>query len=131
MDRACADGPVSLPEPVLVFIGPEYFEAGGKEWTRYRYTVTNLADYSNELFAMSPDLPPCGDNPKAARTWVNVTNKKGKKLNEFCALKKNDDLNGLWFSLERNVIPPSYVFVELTDRKTDVKIKSNLADTTE
>lgn len=131
MTGECADPPVSMPEPVLIYLGPEYFEANGKEWTRYRYMITNLADYSNELFAASPDLPPCGQNTSAARTWVDVVSKKGKRLNEFCGLKKREDLDGLWFALERNVIPPSYVFVELTDRKLDKKVKSNFADSVE
>ena len=116
---------------MLVFLGPEYFEAGGKEWTRYRYTVTNLAEYPNELFAASPDLPACGLNTKAARTWVFVFDKKGKQLNEFCAFGNHDDLSKIWFALERDVIPPSYVNVVLTDRKTSTKYTSNLADSVE
>jgi hypothetical protein len=32
--------------------------------------------------------------------------------------------------LEEGVIPPSYVYIELNDRQTNTKYKSNLADTT-
>jgi hypothetical protein len=43
-----------LPNPVLIYTGAEFYEAGGKEWTRYRYMVTNLTDYPNEMFAAAP-----------------------------------------------------------------------------
>jgi hypothetical protein len=61
----------SLPNPVLVLIGTEQYEANGKQWTRYKYTVANRADYPDELFVASPDLPPCGRNSKASRTWID------------------------------------------------------------
>lgn len=118
------------PNPVLFFIGQESFESGGKQMIRYRYEVANHAEYPNELFAASPDLPPCGQNTKAARTWVDLFDQSGKRLNGFCALGKNTDLNKIWFALEASVVPPSWVYIEMTDRKTSTKYKSNLADST-
>jgi len=97
---------------------------------RYRYDVFNKDQYPDELFAPSPELPPCGTNTKAARTWVDLYDQSGKRLNGFCALGKSADLNGIWFGLESGVIPPSYIYIELNDRKTNTKYKSNLADTT-
>ena len=119
-----------MPNPVLVYVVQEPFQTGGKQWMRYRYLVENAAAYPDQLFAASPNLPPCGLNTKASRTWVDVFDKNGKRLNGFCALGKNSDLNLLWFALEPGVVPPSYVFIEMTDRQTNTKVKSNLADTT-
>ena len=119
-----------LAKPVLVLQGQESFQAGGKQWIRYRYFVANADAYPNTLFAASPNLPPCGNNTKAARTWVDFFDKAGKRLNGFCALGSNKDLNRIWFALETNVIPPSYVFIEMNDRQTNTKVKSNEADTT-
>jgi hypothetical protein len=119
-----------MPKPVLVYIVQEPFATGGKQWIRYRYQVENNAAYPDPLFAASPNLPPCGLNTKASRTWVDVFDKNGKRLNGFCALGKHDDLNLLWFALEEGVIPPSYVYIEMTDRQTNTKVKSNEADTT-
>ena len=119
-----------LPNPVLVFIGTEFYETGGKEWTRYKYTVANLKQYPNELFAPAPALPPCGKNTKASRTWIDFYDSRGKRLSGFCALGSHDDLNGIYFSLERDVVPPSYVYIEMTDRQTNTKYKSNLAEST-
>ena len=119
-----------LPNPILYFIGAEFVEIGGKQITRYRFDVLNKDQYPNDMFAASPSLPPCGSNTKAARTWVDLYDQRGKRLNQFCALGKSDDLNGIWFGLETDVVPPSYIYIELTDRQTNTKYKSNLADTT-
>ena len=102
----------------------------GTQYTRYRYDVLNKGDYPAHFFAAAPALPPCGNNTKASRTWVDFYDSRGKRLYGFCALSKPNDLNGIWFALETNVIPPSYVYIELTDRQTNTKYKSNLADTT-
>ena len=118
------------PNPVLAFMGPEFFEANGKQWTRYRYFVANAEQYPNELFAAAPDLPPCGKNASASRTWVDFYDQSGKRLYGFCALGNNSGLGQIWFALETDVLPPSWVYIEMTDRKTNTKYKSNLAETT-
>jgi len=124
-----ASAPV-LPNPVLYFLGAEYVTINGKEFTRYHYDVLNKDQYPDNMFAASPNLPPCGANTKAARTWVDIYNQAGKRLNGFCALGKSADLGSIWFALETDMIPPSYVYIELNDRQTNTKYKSNLADTT-
>ncbi len=119
-----------LPNPVLYFLGQEFYETGGKQFIRYTYDVANKDVYPDDLFAASPDLPPCGQNNKAARTWVDIYDQNGKRLHGFCALQKSSDLGKLWFALEVNKVPPSYVYIEMNDRKTPSKYKSNLAETT-
>jgi len=61
---------------------------------------------------------------------VDIFDQRGKRLYGFCALGKPADLKGIWFALEVGVVPPSYVYIEMTDRQTNTKYKSNLADTT-
>ncbi|MEP6911974.1 MAG: hypothetical protein ABI923_04420 [bacterium] len=121
--------PVIIPNPVLVLRGQEHYTANHKQWIRYNYFVENSSAFPDDLFAAAPSLPPCGANTKASRTWVDFYDATGKKLNGFCALGKPVDLNKIWFALEQNVIPPSYVYIELNDRQTNTKYKSNLADT--
>jgi len=118
------------PNPVLYMTGTEYYQANGKQWTRYKYDVLNKTDYPAAMFAASPALPPCGANTKASRTWVDIYDQRGKRLYGFCALSKPEDLGSIWFALEDGVIPPSYIYIELNDRQTNTKYKSNLADTT-
>jgi len=119
-----------LPNPVLIYLGPEFYQANGKQWTRYRYEVVNRAVYPSELFAAAPALPPCGQNTNSARTWVDVYEQSGTRLYGFCALGKPDDMGQLWFALETDVLPPSWIYIEMNDRQTNTKYKSNLAETT-
>ena len=127
--QGVASAPV-LPNPVLYFLGPEYVEIGGKQMIRYRYDVENKNVYPDDMFAAAPELPPCGANTKAARTWVDIYDQSGKRIYGFCAFSKSADLGKISFSLEADKIPPSYIYIELNDRKTNTKYKSNLADTT-
>jgi hypothetical protein len=124
-----ATPPPPIPNPVLNFIGAEFYSVGGKNFTRYRYNVENFASFPDDMFAQAPSLPPCGANTKASRTWVDFYDLRGKRLYGFCALGKAADLNSIWFSLETDEVPPSYVYIELNDRQTSTKYKSNLADT--
>jgi len=118
------------PKPVLYLLRTEAFSTGGKNFIRYRYDVANKSEYPAEMFAAAPALPPCGSNTNASRTWVDFFDSTGKRIYGFCALSKPDDLGKIWFALEEGVIPPSYVYIELNDRQTNTKYKSNLADTT-
>ena len=119
-----------LPNPVLYLTSQEAFSTGGKNFIRYKYDVLNRDAYPDALFAASPALPPCGNNTKASRTWVDLYEQNGHRLNGFCALGKASDLQSIWFALEDTKIPPSYIYIELTDRQTNTKYKSNLAETT-
>ena len=123
--------PPPPPNPQLFFVGTEFYETGGKSYTRYVFGVQNSAEYPSEMFAASPNLPPCGTNKSASRTWVDLFDQSGKRLNGFCAFGKPADLDKLWFALERDAVPPSWVYVELTDRATNARYKSNLAETTQ
>lgn len=122
--------PPPLPNPVLYLTSTEFYTANGKDWIRYSYDVLNKDDYPAAMFAAAPGLPPCGLNTKSSRTWVDFFDSRGKRLYGFCALGKPGDLNGIWFAMEDGVVPPSYVYIEMNDRQTNTKYKSNLADTT-
>jgi hypothetical protein len=122
--------PPPPPNPQLYLTGTEAYTTGGKDYIRYRYDVANKDAYPTRMFAASPQLPPCGVNRSASRTWVDIFDQSGKRLNGFCAFSKPADLSQIWFALEQGVIPPSYIFIVLTDRQTKVKYKSNLAETT-
>jgi hypothetical protein len=122
--------PPPLPNPILYLMGIEAYQVGGKEFIRYKYDVLNKGDYPAAMFAPAPALPPCGANTKSSRTWVDIFDSRGKRLYGFCALGSPADLNGIWFALESDVVPPSWVYIELNDRQTNTKYKSNLAETT-
>ncbi len=127
---SASTAPPVLPNPVLYMTGTEFYHANGKDFIRYKYDVLNKDSYPADLFAAAPALPPCGANTKSSRTWVDFFDSRGKRLYGFCALGKPADLGTIWFALESGVVPPSYVYIEMTDRQTNTKYKSNLADTT-
>jgi hypothetical protein len=107
-----------LPNPVLYLVRTEFYQANGKNFIRYQYDVFNKDEYPAEMFAASPDLPPCGKNTNASRTWIDFLEyPSGKRLYGFCAFGKPADLGSIWFALEEGQLPPSYVYIEMTDRK--------------
>jgi hypothetical protein len=120
----------ALPNPVLYMTGNEYYSANGKNWIRYKYDVFNKDLYPDALFAAAPALAPCGLNHNSARSWIDIYDETGKRLYGFCALGKSSDMGSLWFAMEEGILPPSYIYIEINDRQTNTKYKSNLADTT-
>ena len=118
------------PNPVLYLTGSEYYSAGGRNWVRHRYDVFNKDQYPADMFAAAPALAPCGSNTNSSRTWVDFFDSRGKRLYGFCALGNPQNLGSIWFATEEGTIPPSYVYIEINDRQTNTKYKSNLADTT-
>jgi hypothetical protein len=90
----------------------------------------NKDAYPDAMFAPAPALPPCGKNTNSSRTWVDIFDMRGKRLYGFCALGKAENLGSIWFALEIDEIPPSYIYIEMNDRETNTKYKSNLAETT-
>lgn len=119
----------AVPNPTLYLTGTEYYAVNGKTFVRYSYDVFNKDQYPAALFTAAPALPPCGLNHNSSRTWVDFFDSRGTRLYGFCALGTPSDLGKIWFALEEGVLPPSYVYIEINDRQTNTKYRSNLADT--
>jgi hypothetical protein len=125
--RAARHFAPSLPTPTLAFTG----KTVEGDITRCRLNVVNWADYSDEFFAASPDLPPCGRNTSAARTWVDIYDADTDvRLYGFCALSSAKQLADLWFAVTADRTVPARVSVTLTDRRTNVVTRSNAVATT-
>jgi hypothetical protein len=115
-----------LPDPELICNGWEdYVGSDGEDYTRYFLSFANWPEYPDELFEAAPDLPPCGDNPNASRTWVDIYEEDGDRIYGFCALGEAEDLTGIWFALPRGT-PPECVYITLTDRRCEEVYTSNL-----
>jgi hypothetical protein len=129
---AAQDRPVQrLPNPVLFLTAQEYFTTPAGNFVRYRYDVLNKSAYPAAMFAAAPGLPPCGANANSSRTWVDFfANPTNRRIYGFCALGSPNDLGQIWFALPEGELPPSYVYIELIDRQTNTRYRSNLADTT-
>ena len=120
----------TMPKPNLYLTGLEYYSAGGKNWVRYRYDVFNKDAYAADLFTPAPSLPPCGSIANPSRSWVDFFDSRGKRLYGFCALGSPQNLGSIWFAVEEGAVPPSWIYIEIHDRQTNTKVKSNLAETT-
>jgi hypothetical protein len=130
---AASAGPAGaqrLPNPILYLTGQESYSTPAGAFTRYRYDVLNKAAYPAEMFAPAPGLPPCGTNANSSRSWVDFFSSRAQRLYGFCALARPDQLGSIWFALPEGQVPPSYVYIEITDRQTNTRLRSNLADTT-
>jgi hypothetical protein len=127
-----ATGPAQAqPNPVLYLTGQEYYTTPAGSFVRYRYDVLNKDQYPAAMFAAAPSLPPCGNNTNSSRTWVDFFNARtNQRLYGFCALGSPTSLGSIWFALPEGTIPPSYVYIELIDRQTNRRFRSNPADTT-
>lgn len=120
----------ALPNPVLYLTSIEPYTTAGGNFMRYRYDVLNKSAYPAAMFAAAPALPPCGSNTNAARTWVDFFNgRTNARIYGFCALNSPDGLGRIWFALPEGQVPPSYIYIEMIDRQTNTRYRSNLADT--
>ena len=118
--------PLSLPTPQLALTGRTE-EAG---LTRFRLVVSNWEDYADSFFAASPDLPPCGSNTTASRTWVDIIDADaGTRVYGFCALAAARDLTSLWFAVPAGGSVSAHIRVKLTDRRANVERLSNVVET--
>src|SRR5262245_2725398 len=87
--------PPPIPNPILYLTHLEFLQQAGKQYTRYNFDVLNKDQYPADMFAAASNLPPCGKNTKASRTWVDFFDQRGKRLYGFCALAKPADLNSI------------------------------------
>ena len=120
----------ALPNPILYMTGNEVYTVNGTTFIRYQYDVLNKDQYPADMFAAAPGLPPCGSNTNSSRTWVDFFDSRNNRLYGFCALGSPNNLGSIWFALPEGQIPPSYVYIRMTDRQTNTTLQSNLADTT-
>ncbi len=116
----------NLPDPILILKGTEEYEADEQQWTRYLLSISNREAYPDELFELAPDLPPCGLNENASRTWVDIYTENGTRLYGFCGFSSSADLDNMWFAVPSGTKPSDGVYITITDRRCDVSYTSNL-----
>jgi hypothetical protein len=117
------------PNPILYLTSVEPYTVNGQNFMRYNYDVFNKDQYPAAMFAAAPGLPPCGNNHNSSRSWVDFFTSRGQRLYGFCALGTPGAMGHIWFALPEGQLPPSYVYIEINDRQTNTKYRSNLADT--
>ena len=117
------------PQPILILSSIEDYTTfpDGTEMTRYNLAIANWADYPTELFEISSRFP-CGLNPTASRTRVDIYDPTGAYIYGFCALEKPEDLTLPWFAVPRGSDPPATVQVVMWDQLSNTEYRSTLLD---
>lgn len=123
--QAPAKARAHIPRPRLAYAGTELYSTASGAWRRYRLSVANRAAFPAALFTPSPGLPPCGTNANSARSWIDIYDGDGTRLYGFCAIDKPADLEKLWFAVRSDATPPASVYIELLDRLTGERYRSN------
>ena len=117
------------PNPILYLTSVEPYSTAGGNFMRYNYDVFNKDQYPAAMFAPAPGLPPCGANANSSRSWIDFFTSRGQRLYGFCALGNPQAMGRIWFALPEDQVPPSYIYIEINDRQTNTRYRSNLADT--
>src|SRR5262245_1283037 len=113
-----------LPPPRVAFLN-KVNEPG---FVRYFFTVTNHAMFNNVFFTPSPNLPPCGLNTHAARTWLRIFNgATNAYIYGYCALPNQAAMTKLSFAVPVASPQPKSFYITLEDRLCHVTKKSNTA----
>lgn len=118
-----------LVEPILVYVGRR---AEG-DLEIYRLSVTNWHEYSAELFATDPSLPPCRVTQSGSRTWLAVVDATtGTPLAGECELYDPARLaDSIFFVVEAGEPVPDAVYLEMVDQLTGQVVRSGPAAITQ
>lgn len=126
-DTTSPEQPLSLHAPELRYLGRETYGSGVPD--ALRLELTNFGEYAYELFAEAPELPPCGQNERAARTWIRLF-ADGTLNYGYCAgvpAPPLPDTRRLAVFRDPSDPMPSVVTVELWDRATDRRVSADIA----
>jgi hypothetical protein len=107
-----------LPKPKLGFVRVSEQVNNGVAVKMYEVGVENREKFDNDLFVPSPALPPCGRNPNASRTWVDIFDGEGKRLYGWCALNAAGVLASLKFIIPASQPQPEKLYIQFNDRLT-------------
>ena len=90
----------------------------------FQLDVPNYAQFPDPMFSPAPDLPACGLNTSAARSWVDIRDGDGNYLFGFCALYNASSLNDIWFATTVDNWPAE-AYITITDRRCNITYTSN------
>ena len=110
------------PDFTILFLGQEPFDKNGVSYTRYRYSVSVPARLNALRRA---DLP----RINASKPGVTFISKQNRKLGAYYGGQRSD-LPTWFFEFPATVVPPSWVYLDVTTPPPVHEYKSNLAETT-
>lgn len=121
-DRWEASPPhVPLPPPAVEYLG---YRLANNLRIHY-FEFSNFGEYAPELFSPAPELPPCGLNENAARTWLEIYLDEVRRYG-YCALTELAETIRLQVAVGSAEAIASVLGVELWDRATDRRIRTSV-----
>ena len=111
-----------LPVPKIQFLAKNV--SGG--FIHYWFTVSNRDLYDDALFVKSPQLPPCGANLAASRTWVLIFKNNAVPVSGYCAISSHTQLARLSFAVKATDPQPHSFFIRMRDRRCNRTVQSNM-----
>ena len=111
--------------PLLAFTNKESSVVNGMQFNRVHLSIKNWDIFPDSLFVASPELPPCGLNNSASRTWLEIFDNQGNKLYGYCAISQNTNLQNFSFAVRADKPLPLGAYIVLWDRKSDKRYTSN------
>lgn len=115
------------PPPIVRLLEVVRESVNGLNIDRYFIEVANRQAYPVALFASSPNLPPCGLNPMASRTWVTVQGLADGAViytQGFCDLRDPANLTGIWFAVPVGSPAVTHAQVVMEDRACGTTYRS-------
>ncbi|WP_452223652.1 hypothetical protein [Lacinutrix chionoecetis] len=114
-----------IPNPILGFTKKETITVRQLKFLKIHLSVQNWDAYTDAFFKASPQLPPCGKNKNASRTWLEIYDDKGKRLYGYCAINTNKRLQDFSFAVPLSKPIPNTCHIVLWDRITNKRYTSN------
>ncbi len=109
-----------LPAPQISFSRQEAIEGSTK--LRYWLSIDNAASFPADLFAAAPELPACGLNTNASRSWINIYDATGGAyLYGYCAMSSMP--LEVWLAADPGTV--AQVYLTLEDRECAISHVSN------
>ena len=116
MGFAISSSAQDLPKPKFGFVRVSEQVNNGVAVRTYEVEVANRDKFDNDLFVPSPALPACGQNANASRTWLNIYDGDGIRLQGWCAINASGELAALKFNIPSADPQPRSLFIEFIDR---------------
>ncbi len=120
-----------LPDPEIAITDIYDSNSAGQFYTTYELEIINRNIYPPEMFVPSPELPPCGANPNASRTWASIYEKFVGNIYTYCAKYSPEDLDTLGVTVNKQNVQPNLLYVKLQDRKCGIEYTSGAVSATQ
>jgi hypothetical protein len=125
VDEGCPGCYPNLETPTLQLTRIERAPIEIAAFYHYFFTVTNWAQYPDEIFTQSSAYPSCNDEVES-RSIVRIYDNEHNLISEFCDFASSDALESFYFTAMNG---PQAVYIQIYDQECNVTYSSNMTVT--